>query len=369
MHSFPDEINLDNIIWNVLTMWGMNIFKSTSKTMSYISQVMVVFLHISILHMTCLNLIHVVKFGDKLYASMLLQNLVSFFLWCQLRMKRKQIYSILVQIYTTRKLLNIPNGKFSLFINVALVTTVLIVLAEISIDIFSLITTDDNFQEFWTFDCKITNRSLRNFLFVFGPYSYFTFLCFIPALVLLSLSTIEYRCGDILIAINGDLKKLLEKKDPNDAVYLIKLFFKVYDMLEEVKELLSFPLLLLITCNFLMLLTGLLLYLVYENRSHEIVIEMALVLLVGCFSILSQGIWGPLIPETLAEIKKMAGKIVEKNKRDPFVDNYCLYYFERIEKSDIVCLTGYGMFDIKRNFIVNAFGAILTYGLLIINQK
>lgn len=76
-----------------------------------------------------------------------------------------------------------------------------------------------------------------------------------------------------------------------------------------------------------------------------------------------------MIPEKLTEIRKTVRHCIAQYGNDPRIDRNVLFYLSRIEKEDIVYITGCRMFSLNRQFILSAIGVTLTYDLLLIDFK
>lgn len=83
-----------------------------------------------------------------------------------------------------------------------------------------------------------------------------------------------------------------------------------------------------------------------------------------CFTIYSS-----MIPEKLTEIRLTVRKFLNKYGHNRSLSEKNLFCLTRIESEEIVHISVCGMFYMTRYYILSASGALLTYGLLIINLR
>ncbi|GIY69714.1 uncharacterized protein CDAR_219971 [Caerostris darwini] len=71
------------------------------------------------------------------------------------------------------------------------------------------------------------------------------------------------------------------------------------------------------------------------------------------------------LSENMSRIRETAACLIDQCHVDYFQGKRILFLLERIEKKDIIYLSAYGMINLKRSFLLTAFGALFTYGILI----
>ncbi|GFY70656.1 uncharacterized protein TNIN_321061 [Trichonephila inaurata madagascariensis] len=90
---------------------------------------------------------------------------------------------------------------------------------------------------------------------------------------------------------------------------------------------------------------------------------------IGIFVIVSLTICNSRIPEMMLKIKATTGSIIDKYKFDKLTYKGTIDVLERMEKKDVIFMSACGMVHFKRSFLLSAFGALFTYGILLVNLK
>ncbi|GFQ83064.1 hypothetical protein TNCT_193721 [Trichonephila clavata] len=71
------------------------------------------------------------------------------------------------------------------------------------------------------------------------------------------------------------------------------------------------------------------------------------------------------IPESMSKIKATVEVMLDENKFHDSDEKKAQFLLKRIEKKSIIYLSVCGMVDLKRSFLLSAFGTLFTYGILI----
>lgn len=196
-------------------------------------------------------------------------------------------------------------------------------------------------------------------------------------LVTLTVCTIEYRCGEILRFYKKKLENLYGEEDLSNVLDFALFYFKIIKILKKLRETLSTLLFLLLLCNCMATFTGLYLIVSYsqlmENEFEEwefvLLIQVLFITISGACMIFAQAVFGSLIPENLREIRDTAANLIEIHGKELDSRSKIYFYLKRIERKDIVHLTACDMINVQRHLLLSCFGALLTYGLLLINMK
>ncbi|KAG8199644.1 hypothetical protein JTE90_009475 [Oedothorax gibbosus] len=186
-----------------------------------------------------------------------------------------------------------------------------------------------------------------------------------PSLITLSICLLVREFKNVLVAYRRQLMCL--QLDSGNNLSLLNEYFHILKTLRYLKKVLSLPLLLLTVNAFISLYTALS-YFLNNNSGVSTVLESVTNALTWCVVLVLVTLSCSGIPDNLLSIKMSAGNLIQQNKRN-ISNKEALFLLNRIEKSETVHLTAGGMVDIRKDFLLTAFGALFTYGLLIFNLK
>ncbi|KAG8199642.1 hypothetical protein JTE90_009473 [Oedothorax gibbosus] len=152
---------------------------------------------------------------------------------------------------------------------------------------------------------------------------------------------------------------------------MLRKYFSILKSLRYLKETLSLPLTFVIVNIFFTLYITLSYFLKLTSQPIDtaVLIEVSGDALINLTNFICLTLISSRIPEELSEVKIIAGKLIHKHKFKTKQLDEVLFLLNRIEKSEIIHLTASGLVEFQRSFILSAFGALLTYGLLVFNIK
>lgn len=219
---------------------------------------------------------------------------------------------------------------------------------------------------FFSFGIKIQDMTKRNVLYVIGNISYYSFYMQCPSVTVLSICLLINSFDNVLIAYKRHLKNF--KLDSDNNIGILKGYFHIMQSIIYLKNMLSFPLLLIIINSFFNLYTALAYFLKISSPvDASIVLETASHALTACVILICLTFISSRIPEKILDVKMTAGTLIQRHKMKTLNMDEVFFLLDRIEKSETVYLTAGGMIDFQRSFLLTAFGTLFTYGLLIFN--
>ncbi|GFY62865.1 hypothetical protein TNIN_278951 [Trichonephila inaurata madagascariensis] len=71
------------------------------------------------------------------------------------------------------------------------------------------------------------------------------------------------------------------------------------------------------------------------------------------------------IPENMSKVKATVEVMLDENTFLSTDEKKAQFFLKRIEKKSVIYLSVFGMVDLKRSFLLSAFGTLFTYGILI----
>ncbi|GFR16733.1 hypothetical protein TNCT_493101 [Trichonephila clavata] len=71
------------------------------------------------------------------------------------------------------------------------------------------------------------------------------------------------------------------------------------------------------------------------------------------------------IPENMSKIKAAIEVMLDEKRFHNSGEKKAQFFLKRIEKKSVIYLSVCGMVDLKKSFLLSAFGTLFTYGILI----
>lgn len=354
----------ENIFWYVLVLNGINVVGFSHKVIKITTCISNIVIFLTSIFLSSLGFTSILSQEDiKFSLAYILLHFFSVLTWYLLICRKMQIQKLLVQVRTHRENLHISDNTGALFITFILIAISIAPFIFVIIILFTIDATND--IKFWSYGYEIKDTTIRNFIITFAYFFYFIYYFYIPSLTTVIVCTIEYRCGEILNHFNRRLENLiLTKVDTYETIFLMKKFFQILDTLYFMRSILSTPLFILLMCNF----CGL--FIILSNWNEVIKTNVALTMeyVVNSGSailmITAQGFCASQIPDNLRKIKTTAERSINIYN-SYFKNRKVLFYLKRLERIEPIYMTACGIVNFEKRFILNAFGVLLTYGLLI----
>ncbi|GFT02946.1 uncharacterized protein NPIL_497791 [Nephila pilipes] len=201
------------------------------------------------------------------------------------------------------------------------------------------------------------------FLFL-GGYAFYKLYIELPILFSVSTCVLIYRFGLMLFELKNTLKSLDFSTIPWKCMEIIDTYNKIEEKLYLLTDTLSVPLFIMLLLAFINLHLALGLF-IQEGISSPQLPDICLSAFTGVLIICLLTICGSKIPQYILEIKKTVELLISKYEINNLKRDREFRILRRIEKSDVIYLSACGMVHFQKSFLLSAFGAFFTYGLLI----
>ncbi|GFY40616.1 uncharacterized protein TNIN_13861 [Trichonephila inaurata madagascariensis] len=226
----------------------------------------------------------------------------------------------------------------------------------------------EGITDFWTLGYYVESKSHQILINFVGSYVCYSVYVTYPCLFALSMLVLIHRCGIFLFKFNNDLKNI----DFNVFSAKCSEFANDYNLIEEktrlLRDVFSTPLFIILLSSFFNLYSALSISL-RQEVSMYLIVDISSSVFTGVFVITSLTICNSKIPEYMLEIKTTIGSLIDKHKFDNLINRKEIDVLERMEKKDITYMSAWGMVNFRRSFLLTSFGALFTYGLLLVNLK
>ncbi|GBM99395.1 hypothetical protein AVEN_16059-1 [Araneus ventricosus] len=304
----------------------------------------------------------------KLSISYIFVNLCLLSLWYSTLYQKKNLQFLTSSLLSHWKLpIHRPKKTFTGFANVFCINGTIPALLAASI--VWLKTEEANQHPYWTFGQNIDNPVYQKAASFVGTYVYYTvsieFLC----VTILSLCDLIKHCGQYILRFSNNLKCMDFNIISDNHADILNDYNIIEKNIRHLREILSVPMFLILLCCFFNLYVALTYGIGNKLTSNDIIIEFVTSVFVGIAGITLLVIYSSQIPENMLKIKASAGYLIEKYQLSVFNSGKVYCTLDRIEKKEVIYLSAWGVVDFKKSFLLTAFGALLTYGLLILQLK
>lgn len=357
----------EKFLWKVLAIMGINLsnycLKPPDKLLNFIFKL---FSCILIIHWSLalvFRSIMSIKVSGIIYYTLAMQSILIYIF-----LKRKVIIisSIIQKLFNYSKRFA-KSGERSWHFCTFVVSMILLP----SLVSFVHTVIEDQNVSFYTFGYIVENEILHQILAFYGHFIYYS-TCTFTAFVSFSLSRIFYKWGTALGYYNRLLKfyfkdKKLLVKNSN----FLKEYFLIVKTLQKLNKALSYPSFIVVFCGLGMVFISLYNIVLVEDKgkisSPGYIIQFGFNCACGFLMVVSYSLSCSMIPDKLTEIRKTVNDYINRYGNHYIVSQDVTFFLQRIEKEEIVCISAGGMFQFNRQFTFSAFGATLTYALLIIS--
>ncbi|GFQ83051.1 uncharacterized protein TNCT_193651 [Trichonephila clavata] len=206
----------------------------------------------------------------------------------------------------------------------------------------------------------------RLILFIVN-YTHSTLYMHYPCVFVLSICVLVHRYGMVLLEFNNDLSKIDFDKIPQLYTEIANAFNSIDRKIRLLKDTLSTPLFMILSSAFFNFYTSLSNY--YQPEvPPQFILEAVCNAFSGVVIITSLTVCLSRLPENMVKIKATIGSLIENC---PWKMNRGkeIYFLERLEKRDVIYFSACDIVYFEKSFLLTAFGAVFTYGLIIVNLK
>lgn len=369
MKNLKRHIIIDIPLLIILTLNGTKFNKDIRIRLNYISYLYAIIFHTFAIYTISVSAAHAIVQSDfkisLAYLSIIIQ---SYFLWYLFKFSQNKFFNTLECIQFHKNYLTITSNKnYKLYCLLLFIYCYPFTLSSLS----TYLSYDSLDQAaFFSFGIKIRNMSLRNGLNFIGNIAYYTVYTQYPALITLSMCFLINYFKIILIEYKRQLKKLHLDVMFGHNIDILREYFNIVTSIRYLKDTLSFPLFLVIVNCFFNLYTTLAYFLQLTSPVEAaILLENTSNACMGCINLICLTLTSSRIPEELSELKVICGVLIQRHKLKYVHLEETIFLLKRIEKSETIYLTACGLVHFQRSFLLSAFGALLTYGLLVFNMK
>lgn len=358
----------DKILWQILALTGLNF---TNHRFGLYGQCFRIFFTVififELIYIALINLWMVRSRNYKEGISYFLLPVFCTLLWYFAYSRKKEISEVLLQIGRYRKKDKLKKSR-----SYIMTLIIIILLSPFILCIFNQIMMDLETQTmiYWTYGYQIRSKILRRIILFNGNFVYLVFCVGFPIYLTFCLNILFYRCSEMLLNYNAQLKIELRTR-VNVNIESLKTFFDMTKLMKKLDHAVMHLSFLIVFYSlhgvFSVLLTMSIDGLYKFNTEY-----LSVVMFYFTFSIimfLSYTICSSMIPENLIMIKCTVKEFINEYSTIMYITKQNVFYLQRIENEEIIYMSACGLFHLTRNFILSAFGAIFSYGLLITSLK
>ncbi|GFQ83073.1 uncharacterized protein TNCT_193751 [Trichonephila clavata] len=221
-------------------------------------------------------------------------------------------------------------------------------------------------SRFWTFGYVTQDPKHRILMDIAFLYIYFTVYLEYPCLIAFSLYVLIRNYGKFLLKISESLRNTTPITATEQYVNIFSDYNSVEKKIHLLKGTLLTPLLLILSVCFCNLYTTLSFAIHWQPSLQHILVTCSNVC-TGIVIIFSLTLISDRIPEYISEIKTTTGFLIDNYNHHRLKELETIVVLKKFKKKEVVYLTAGGVVYLKRSFILSAFGALFTYGLLVMN--
>ncbi|GIY87559.1 uncharacterized protein CDAR_224511 [Caerostris darwini] len=218
--------------------------------------------------------------------------------------------------------------------------------------------------DFWTFGYNIVEGKYKVLVNFIGGLMYYTVYMEFPCFASLSVCVLVHHYELLLRNFHDDLKKTSLSLKMLRCNKLLNSYNSIVEILLLLKDTLSKPLLAALLNGFLNLYL-VLSYILQEEVVFIMILELFIFALTGVLLLTSVILCCSGIPEYMMKIKSSLAAIIDRHQVSDATLGREIRLLERMEKKEIIYLSACDMVYFRKEFLLSAFGTVLTYGLLI----
>ncbi|GFY40617.1 uncharacterized protein TNIN_13871 [Trichonephila inaurata madagascariensis] len=227
---------------------------------------------------------------------------------------------------------------------------------------------ESKINRFWTFGHTTQDPKHRILLDNVFLYIYFTVYLEYPCLIAFSLFILIRNYGTFLLRIRENIKITSPITTTEQYVKILSDYNSVEKKIRLLKGTLSIPLLLILSVCFCIQYTALS-FGVHGRPSLQHILVTCSNVCTGIVILFSLTLISDRIPECISQIKTAAGFLIDNCNHHSLNELEKIVLLKKFKKKETIYLTAGGVVYLRKSFILSAFGAIFTYGLLVLNLK
>ena len=358
----------DRILQRFLTINGLNMINSKSTLVKCSKRIIT-----SVLYTCAFQLIlcPVIRFCT---AFSLLELYYLFFAfmcllqWFIIFSRARNLSRIFYIINRNRYSMNIKSNKSKFVINIIIFLNALLLWTS-TMRIFFIEAFDLTQKQsmFWTCKCKIKNEIIKYTIIFFNLLCFYVFSLYLPVLVTLLICTMLWRLSELFKYFSRRLCDCVLRDDIIRVDYLLMQYTEFIEVVKKLNVLLSTPLFFLFLCTSANIFYVTSFDMIYPGDVGYRMLDCIICVTGATSMLLALSICGSFVPDSMMEIRIIVERLLEKFGKSLPKESDTLFYLERVEKKVIDYLNACGIIRFEKKLIFTVYGALLTYGLLIIN--
>ena len=359
--------NKDKFLWYVLALIGLNFFNHRlglhAKCLRILLMILCSFLFV---YLVLFCLLRITKKRYKEGLSFLLLPINCALIWYFMHSRKKEFSVVLLQIYSFYENFKTSKKHSQCIIPLIIITLILpyviCILCQIFVNLEIEILSD------LTFDYQIRSVTWKRIIIFFQNLAFSIFCICFPFYITFSFSVLFHRCSDILLGYDRVLKRDLKRK-ANKKCKTLEAFFDITNAVRNLNEQLKNVSLFIIFYGLHGVFSAILRLSLNKFQSYDYGYAMMVIYHFSCSILIafSYTVWGSRISENMMKVKRTATEFLNDYTFGHHASQQNIYYLKRIENEEVVYFSVCGLFCLTKGFLLSALGAILTYGLLIIN--
>ena len=359
--------NRDKFLWHVLAVIGLNFINHRFRIYEKCFRLLLI--NLGIFSLIYFALINAFKIRNKQYkegVSFLLLPLNSALIWYFAYSRKKEIAALVLQIYSLHKKFK-TSRKSSKYITPFIILTLIIPYIICIVNQKFIHLKLKKFPEF-AFDCEVSSMIWKRIIIFYANIAFLVFCVCFPFYLTISFSILFLRCSDVFSGYKRVLERELKKKAIKN-IKVLKTFFDITntarcltDQLKNVSFFIIFYGLAGIFTIILRISLG-----KFLSYDYGYIIFVMYHIACSILIVLSYTLCGSSISESMMEVKRTVREFLNGCNYQNFAEQQSIYYLKRIESEEVVYISVCGLLYLTRSFLLTATGAIITYGLLIIN--
>lgn len=358
----------EKILWQILALTGLNFIHH--RLGPYGKCFRIFFIITFIFGLTYIALINFCITRSRNYKegiTYLLSPVFCALMWYFAYSRKKEISDVLLKIGNYRKKRDLKKSR-----SYIMTLTIIILLGPFIMCIFNqmMLDLETDTMIYWTFQYQIRSKIFRRIIIFNGNLIYLIYCIAFPIYLTFCLNILFYRCSEMLFNYNAELQIELRLK-ANVNLEILKTFFEMTKLMKKLDQAVMNLSFLIVFYNlhavFSVLLTMSIDGLYKFNTEH-----LSVVIFYFTFStvmFVSYVICSSMVPENLIMIKSTVREFMNEYATFVHITKQNVFHLQRIENEEIVYMSACGLFHLTRSFILSAFGAIFSYGLLVTSLK
>ncbi|GBL73092.1 hypothetical protein AVEN_128245-1 [Araneus ventricosus] len=231
------------------------------------------------------------------------------------------------------------------------------------LSIFHVYVTFDSSLDCFIYEYTDLDEKLRLILLITGVYAYYVIFMKYPLLNVLSVCVLIHRSGLLLHEYDAKLK--LINSSVNTSL-IFRGYFKALKVIRLLRNVLQVHLFISLVIGFLSTYVAIEYGLnQHDNYSAGYTVEAIPNVLTGVFILCSVTICSSKIPEYMSAIRETADSLIDQNIFNKCLERNTCLFLKKIAKKNVIYLSALELVNLKRQFLLSAFGALFTYGVLV----